>query len=146
MTLPGPGLIRSLARVPQFRRDPLSGFRQGWRTYGDLYRVQIGRRDLWVCSHPELIHQVLVTGRDDWLRMDAAVPDERIGLALALGDGLITTDGAEWQWRRRIVNPAFHRRRVEQMATTMVDAGNRMLERRADRSPDSESAGEPATE
>jgi cytochrome P450 len=46
-----------------------------------------------------------------------------------LGDGLLTTDGDDWQWRRRIVNPAFHRQRVGEMLGTMIECGDRMAER-----------------
>ena len=119
----------AIARIPRFRRDELEGFRYGWRTHGDLYHVEFGWRDLWICSNPALVHEVLVAGRDRWQRINE-LPDGRpFGLRMALGDGLLTTDGDEWQWRRRIVNPAFHRRRIEQMITTMIECGERMTER-----------------
>ncbi|MCP4249149.1 MAG: cytochrome P450, partial [bacterium] len=34
-----------------------------------------------------------------------------------------------WQWRRRLVNPVFHRGRVDSMAQTMIDCGHQMLQR-----------------
>lgn len=119
----------ALARTPLFRRDELAGFRYGWRTHGHLYHVRFGSRDLWVCSHPDLIHQVLVKGRDAWHRIYEFPPGRPFGLKLALGDGLLTTDGEEWEWRRRIINPAFHRDRVERMVGLMAAAGRRMLDR-----------------
>lgn len=118
-----------MARIPRFRRDELAGFRYGRETHGDLYHVKLGRRDLWVCSHPDLVQEVMVTGRDRWRRFHE-LPDGRpIGLKMALGDGLLTTDGDDWQWRRRIVNPAFHRQRIEAMTRTMIRSGEEMLER-----------------
>lgn len=129
MTVPGPSRVAALARIPRFRRDELAGFRYGWETHGDIYHVKFGWRDLWICSHPDLIHQVLVAGRDNWERI-SELPDGRpFGLKMALGDGLLTTDGEDWQWRRRIVNPAFHRQRIEAMVETMIGCGQRMIER-----------------
>ncbi|HZD23353.1 MAG TPA: cytochrome P450 [Acidimicrobiia bacterium] len=131
-TPPGPGRIAALAGIPRFRRDELGGFRLGWKTYGDLYHVKMGWRDMWVCSHPDLVHEVFVGGRDVWQRADAAAPDKDLSLGLALGDGLLTTDGADWQWRRRIVNPGFHRQRIEGMVKVMLACGKEMLERLSD--------------
>ena len=129
VTAPGPNRFMALARTPLFRRNELAGFRYGWRTHGDLYHVRLGRRDLWVCSHPDLVREVLVEGRDIWRRIDEFPPGRPFGLKLALGEGLLTTDGDDWQWRRRIINPAFHRSRIEAMVEIMAAAGRRMLER-----------------
>lgn len=131
MDAPGPSLLASIVRFPVFRNNELAGFRQGWKRYGDLYHVQVGRRDLWICSHPDLINEVLVTGRDTWQRIRRLPDGSQFGLSLVLGDSLLTTDGAEWQWRRRLVNPAFHRRRIDALADTMVDCGKAMLDRLA---------------
>ncbi len=129
VSAPGPSRFAAIARIPRFRRNELEGFRYGWRTHGDLYHVKFGWRDLWVCSHPSLVHEVLVAGRDSWQRINE-LPDGRpFGLKMALGDGLLTTDGDDWQWRRRIVNPAFHRQRIEAMIGTMIECGDRMLHR-----------------
>jgi cytochrome P450 len=129
VTIPGPSRLTALARIPRFRRNELAGFRYGWETHGDLYHVRFGWRDLWICSHPDLIHQVLVAGRDNWRRINE-LPDGRpFGLKMALGDGLLTTDGDDWQWRRRIVNPAFHRQRLEAMVEIMAECGAKLIDR-----------------
>jgi len=50
------------------------------------------------------------------------------GLRLLLGNGLLTTDGEFHQQQRRLVLPAFHRKRVESYRGTMIDYTERMLE------------------
>lgn len=132
VTPPGPNRLAAIARIPRFRRNELAGFSYGWKTHGDVYHVEFGWRDLWVCSHPELIREVLVAGRDTWQRI-TELPDGRpFGLRMALGDGLLTTEGDDWHWRRRIINPIFHRQRIEAMVGTMIECGERMLDRLAD--------------
>lgn len=129
VTAPGPNRVVAIARIPRFRRDELAGFRYGWKTHGDLYHVRLGRRDLWVCSHPDLIQEVLVTGRNNWHRISELPGGQSIGLGVALGDSLLTTDGDDWHWRRRIVNPSFHRQRIEAMTKTMIRSGEKMADR-----------------
>jgi cytochrome P450 len=41
-------------------------------------------------------------------------------LRLALGNGLVTSEGAFWLRQRRIAQPAFHRSRISAFATTMT--------------------------
>src|SRR5690606_6248240 len=42
-----------------------------------------------------------------------------------LGQGLLTTDGERWRRQRRMVQPAFARKRLEGYATMMVDEAER---------------------
>lgn len=129
MTVPGPSPWSALAGIPWFRYAELAGYRRGWQRHGDVYNVKIGHRDLWICSHPDLVHEVLVQGRDVWRRIERGLDGTPFGLRLVLGDSVLTTDGDDWQWRRRLVNPVFHRRRVDAMAGTMIECGRRMQDR-----------------
>ncbi|MCY4386453.1 MAG: cytochrome P450 [Desulfurellaceae bacterium] len=46
-----------------------------------------------------------------------------------MGNGPLTSEGAVWRRRRRLAQPAFHRRQVENFAATMVKETTAMLER-----------------
>jgi cytochrome P450 len=83
---------------------------------------------VWIASHPDLVHDVLVAGRDVFRRIERP-GNEPFGLGVALGEGLLTTDGPGWQRQRRMMAPMFHRQRIEAMATTMVAAGRAMCDR-----------------
>lgn len=126
MTAPGPGTVAAAIGFPRFYTDQIAGFRYGWETYGDLYNVEFAGWDLWICSNPDQVKEVLVDGRDTWKRIEKNRWGQPFGLRLALGEGLLTTDGAAWQWRRRAINPAFHRDLVDDMVETMVAAGEEM--------------------
>lgn len=132
MTAPGPGPIAAAAGLPRFFNDQLAGFRYGWENYGDLYHVEFAGWDLWVCSSPDQVKEVLVDGREFWQRIEANRWGKPFGLRLALGEGLLTTDGSAWQWRRHTINPAFHRDLVNDMIGTMVEAGKEMNGRLGD--------------
>lgn len=40
---------------------------------------------------------------------------------------LFTTDGDEWLWRRRLMQPAFHRKQIANFGTAIVDETEKML-------------------
>lgn len=46
-----------------------------------------------------------------------------------VGHGLLTSEGEFWQRQRRIIQPAFHHKRLEEFAVTMVGAAEEMLAR-----------------
>ena len=103
------------------------------REYGDLARMRILGRPVWLASHPDLIEQVMVKSNRGFLKSRA----ERRGLSF-LGDGLLTSEGEFWRRQRRLQQPAFHKKRIEGYAATMVECAEQMgdewrVERRCER-------------
>jgi len=115
--LPGANL-----RAMQYR--PLAFLTRLARRYGDAASFRIGPRRLWFFSHPELVRDVLVTRQSSFVR----------GLALqrtkvVLGEGLLTSEGDLHKRQRRLVQPAFHRDRVQHYGEVMVEKGLKARER-----------------
>ncbi len=121
---PGPppvnNLLDQLRMVWLFRGDIISIFDGWWRDYGDVYCVRVGNTRQYVITAPEAIHQVLVLEAEKFHK-DVDYTDPKRGLARFLGNGLLTSDGSFWKRQRRLAAPAFHARRIEAYAATMVD-------------------------
>lgn len=86
--------------------------------HGDLYRVYApGRkRDTWIVNHPDDIKRLLVTNHRNFTK---GVGLDRV--KILLGNGIMVSEGDFWKRQRRMIQPAFHRRMVEQYAAT-IDA------------------------
>lgn len=69
-------------------------------------------------ADPELIHAALVEHADCLIKSD----DLRRALGPALGQGLLTADGAHWRWQRRSVSPAFQHGRLVGCLPAMIAA------------------------
>ena len=108
----------------EFRRDPL-GFLTGLaRTYGDIAHFKLGPQDVYLFNHPDHIKDVLVTRHRNFVKSR--------GLELAkrfLGEGLLTSEGELHRRQRQLVQPAFHRQRINSYANVMADFGARTRER-----------------
>ncbi|MBW3571187.1 MAG: cytochrome P450 [Gemmatimonadetes bacterium] len=121
---PGQPPRGSVLRALRFGRDPLAGIRRLQLRWGDVAMARIGKRRLYVLSHPEMVRDVLVTHHRNFVK-SFALQRARV----LLGEGLLTSEGEFHLRQRRLSQPAFHRDRVAALAGTMVryadDAANR---------------------
>lgn len=116
-----------LGHLLEFRRRPLETMAAWQRQYGDLVRFKLGPRTFYLLSHPDLAEEVLLQRHEIFDKVYQ--PNKPTGLALVLGNGLLTSTGEMWRKHRRMIQPIFHRSRMALMAQTMIEAGERMLDR-----------------
>jgi cytochrome P450 len=120
---PGPVPLPAVGNILQFRRDPLAFVRGVARSYGDIAAFHMSRVPVILLSRPEYVRYVLV----DHARTFSNREFMR-NLRQTLGDGLLTTDGEFHRQQRRLVQPAFHKKRVEGYAGIMVHHTEELLE------------------
>src|SRR3954465_12661072 len=99
-------------------RDIVGFLTEMQRDYGDVARFRIGRRRIFLLSHPDHIRDVLVTRAENFtkgpaLRMAKGTP----------GEGLLTSEGDFHRRQRRLMQPAFHATRVADYADAIVRFG-----------------------
>jgi cytochrome P450 len=104
-----------VGHLPQLRRDRLGFLTRVAREHGDMVELRLGRYPLHLISHPDLVHEVLVT-RQRVYRKGPILRRARV----VLGDGLLTSEGEHHRRQRRLVNRAFHPSRIAGYAQTMV--------------------------
>ena len=116
---PGPPLSRRISlrharNLRSYVRDPLAFVAGRFATYGDVYCVRKPGQLLYVFKHPDHLHELLVSQADGFHKAD-------IGLEKILGRGLLTSDGALWKQRRRMIQPSFSRARIVRYAQIVVE-------------------------
>ncbi len=97
-------------------------------TYGPFVRFAIFFKQFTLVSDPELIREVLVTQAANFPKDDRDVEL----LDRAIGHGLVSANGADHKRQRRLTQPAFHTRRIDAYADTMVAYTEAMLDEWAD--------------
>lgn len=119
-----PGFQRNLLWFAwrRFRpANPIFLFQHLAREYGDIAHYKIGWNHIVFLNHPEYIREVLVVQNDNFIKERTVRRTKML-----LGEGLITAEGAQHRWQRQVAQPAFHRERVPEYASTMVDEAARM--------------------
>lgn len=99
-----------------FFRNPLHALTDLAHEQGDIARVKLRKRDLFLLSHPAFIEQVLVRQAENFVK-GPSLQRARI----ILGEGLLTSEGEEHLAQRRTLQPAFHRHKMEEYLPLMTE-------------------------
>lgn len=92
-----------------FAQDPLRLVTCLAREQGGLAEIQIGPQKGHLVSEPALVGEVLVSKSKHYSRQTPVYEAMREFLGL----GILTSEGEDWRIHRRIVQPAFHKKRLE---------------------------------
>ena len=98
-----------------FTHDQL-GLIEELAAYGDWVRLRFPPLEGVFINHPDFIADVLVEHNRDFIK-----PLTIQRFRALLGTGLFTNEGDSWRRQRRLIQPAFHRERINAYAATMVD-------------------------
>jgi cytochrome P450 len=111
---PGAGL--SPVNLLAFRRNPPGFLLDMAARYGDLVYLQAGAQAFYLLNHPDYVEDVLVTRHRNFAKGRAVQATRAI-----LGNGLLTSEGNFHLRQRRLIQPIFHRQRIEGYGQAMVD-------------------------
>ncbi|MDI3463268.1 MAG: hypothetical protein OJF50_002089 [Nitrospira sp.] len=120
-----PGAVPLLGHLRAYKTRPLDQLSTWWRRHGDALRFRLGLKTRYLFSHPDLAEDVLVKHADRFAK--TYDPRRPSGLALVLGNGLITASGDVWKRHRRIIQPIFHRARIATMVDQMAQVGEHRM-------------------
>ncbi len=113
-----------LGSASEMQQDPLKFLREA-RQYGDVVRMRFVFSDAYLIYHPDSIKHVLQENNRNY---NKDLFTYKIFYPF-LGRGLLTNDGESWLHQRRLMQPAFHRKRIATYGNIMTDATEKLLER-----------------
>ena len=124
---PGPRGHWLWGTMREFRQDSLGTLLHWTREYGDAIRFRFFLHYYgYLFSHPDDVQHILQDNNRNYTKIPAP---GNVLLQPLVGSGLLTSDGDSWLRQRRLMQPAFHRRRIASFATTMTDAARETLAR-----------------
>jgi len=120
---PGPKGEPIIGNARAFVLEPLDYLRRCAQEYGDVMQIRLGTTAIYMVSSPELIEQVLVTNNKKYRK--SRFTQRRKNL---FGNGLIFSEGDFWLRQRRLMQPAFHQKRIASYGAAMVAQSQRIAE------------------
>ena len=120
--IPGPRGYPIVGVLPNMARDLLGFLVSVSNQYDGLVRLRVGPRSMHLITHPDAVKHILQDNYRNYIKGYDAV--ERL-----LGQGLVTSEGELWRRQRRLMQPAFHQRRVATLLDSMARQTTAMLTR-----------------
>lgn len=112
---PGPPKHWLWGNLQDFSRDRLGMLLEAGRQYGPVVGLRFLTTRAFLLTHPEDIKHLLVDNHRNYIKgygLQALKP--------SLGEGLLTSEGEFHKRQRRMMQPAFHRQRIEAYAEIMA--------------------------
>ncbi len=110
--------------------ESLARLRRYFKEYGDLYRVFAPSRGVYnyVINHPDDIKRVLLSNHRNYTKGEGM--DQ---VKILLGNGIMTSEGDFWRRQRRMMQPSFHRRVIDQFSVLIREVNDKFAARWADK-------------
>ncbi len=99
-----------------FEFPPIRFLTEKSEKYGGIFTFRLGTQRAYFISDPEFIKDVLMTRQSAFIKEDFLKRGK-----IFLGEGLVTSDPEVHRRQRRMIQPAFHRDRIEKCASTMTE-------------------------
>ena len=83
--------------------------------YGGIARLKFVGQTVYLLDDADYIRYVLQTNNRNYKKSKNDEP-----IKMVVGEGLFTSEGSFWRRQRRLAQPAFHRRRISNLASLMT--------------------------
>ncbi|MDX2142161.1 MAG: cytochrome P450 [Rhodospirillaceae bacterium] len=114
--LPGPRGYPIVGVLPMLRARTLKFLVDVSRRYGELVPLRLMMNTAYLLNHPAHVEHVLQTNYRNYRK---APMIER--LKPIFGEGLVTSEDEFWARQRTLMQPSFHRKKIEALAPPMVE-------------------------
>ena len=122
---PGPNdRLFGMRTMSRMKADVLGVYTGLQRDYGDAVSFRTGPYRLFIFYHPEQVREVLVTNAKSLIRL----PRVMRTFAQWNGNSVLIAEGESWIRQRRLVQPAFQPRRMENYGRTMVACAGQLVD------------------
>lgn len=116
-----PGGLPLLGHLLPLLRDRL-GYLQSLPAHGEVVQIRVGTHPVWVVTSPRIVREILAVQPDSFTK--GTLFDK---LKVFGGVPLPIAEGKAHLQRRRVMQPAFHRERINSYIQTMIDTTERAL-------------------
>ncbi len=126
MNIPKVSFLRVLKNAKRILKNPLPFHHENFEKHGDIFEVSLGFgksalfiRDAGLAKHMLQHHH----------RKYHKSPLQSKDLARYIGNGLLTSNGEYWLKQRRLIQPAFYKKKIDGIAATIRETIKKELTR-----------------
>src|SRR6185295_20370547 len=108
----GYSLIQSALRSNAFLNDPVKFVSKSMEKFSGTYTAALGmNRKLILTQDPDFINYVLKENHKNYYKSELSTENA----VRFFGNGLLFSNGEYWLRQRRLIQPAFHKQRIQDL-------------------------------
>lgn len=112
----GYSLLQTAIRSGSFLKDPINAVVKNMALFSGTYSASLGlNRKIIITQNPDLINYILKENHKNYNKSAIAKSASRF-----MGNGILFSNGNFWLKQRRMIQPAFHKEKLQELQSIMI--------------------------
>jgi hypothetical protein len=114
--LPSVPFYKVVLNSARILKNPLPFHRENFNKFGDTFSIKLGLfKSVVFTRDAGFVQYMLQKNQRNFVKSDL----QTVQVAKYLGHGLLTINGEHWRKQRRLIQPAFHKKKIESLLDTI---------------------------
>jgi len=116
--IPEVSLFKFIKHSLEILKNPLPFHNRNFQEKGDVFKLNLGfNTNIYFCRDAALAQYVLQKNQKNYIKSKIQTVD----LVKYVGEGLLTSEGDKWKRQRKMMQPAFHKKQLQNLLSGMQD-------------------------
>lgn len=116
--IPEVSFLKFLKHSLEILKNPLPFHNANFEEKGDIFKLNVGfNSNIYFCRDAAFAQYVLQKNQKNYVKSKIQTVD----LVKYVGEGLLTSEGEKWKNQRKMMQPAFHKKQLQNLIKGMQD-------------------------